>query len=394
MFDKVPRSEKNWEDLATKHGLQNASLHDGFSCSSASGIEDQPFLLLRIIWPRTATLESLNLSFWKKWVDGDNFGQAKTILENQTPGWKSYIRSLGQTQQQLKATGFAGLETFSLVRHHQLASQNFVDNTASFIQKLDFTPVAMRTRAHAALSKPVSQPTTPTPSRNAPKLEDLLEDLDVSPRGDLPPRPETPFPFEPFSPLSGALADQFKAIQDEQIVNTALILYLDALIIHCTRVRGQWSLHRRGFIARNKNYQKTYEARVDGLLQKDVTGEPLAILEVKPFLRYQKGESTKSIKKQEGAQMAAWISQHPPPHLQVMRRQKSRTARMLISQDRHEIYLTFASFDASYVDYMQHRTNQSSLLEMWEYGPFLISEPEHMKTLGVVVLAYVLQVCC
>lgn len=70
--------------------------------------------------------------------------------------------------------------------------------------------------------------------------------------------------------------------------------------------------------------------------------------------------------------------------------------RLLISQDRHEIYLTFAEFDATYVDYISHRKTKTreAFLEMRPYGPFSIGDKTRMKVLGELVLAFALQECC
>lgn len=57
--------------------------------------------------------------------------------------------------------------------------------------------------------------------------------------------------------------------------------------------------------------RKVYEARVDGFLRRHGgNDEIMAIVEVKPCARASPGQTT--IRMQEGAQMAAWISQHPP----------------------------------------------------------------------------------
>ena len=91
----------------------------------------------------------------------------------------------------------------------------------------------------------------------------------------------------PANPWTGSGSEIFQAIEDEQIVNTALWIYLNAIIIHCKHVHGDWSLLRRAFIARNARGDKTYEAKVDGILQtRSNDRKPIAILEVKPFGRY------------------------------------------------------------------------------------------------------------
>ncbi|KAJ5725321.1 uncharacterized protein N7483_006678 [Penicillium malachiteum] len=90
--------------------------------------------------------------------------------------------------------------------------------------------------------------------------------------------------------------------KDEQIVNTALLLFLNALTIHFREITSTWTLHRKAFIAKFK--QAEYEARTDGYLH-DYSGNPKILLEVKPVKRKEKQTF---IQMQEGAQMVAWIA--------------------------------------------------------------------------------------
>jgi hypothetical protein len=63
-----------------------------------------------------------------------------------------------------------------------------------------------------------------------------------------------------------------------------------------------------------------------------------------------------------------------------------------MSQDRHEIYLTFATFDSSYVRYLKEGTKEGEpFLRMYEFGPFDIRKVGHMKKVGEVILALTLQ---
>lgn len=71
--------------------------------------------------------------------------------------------------------------------------------------------------------------------------------------------------------------------------------------------------------------------------------------------------------------------------------------RLLVSQDRHEIYLTFAEFDRSYVDYLAGQDNgknakgSPSLMKMKTYGPYEITRHTHMKVLGEFLLGWTIQ---
>ena len=68
---------------------------------------------------------------------------------------------------------------------------------------------------------------------------------------------------------------------------------------------------------------------------------------------------------------------------------------MLISQDRHEIYLTFATFDDEYARYVRGNAEAKvdTFLQMHQFGPFVISNPDHMRCLAYYVLAITLKKC-
>ena len=106
--------------------------------------------------------------------------------------------------------------------------------------------------------------------------------------------------LEAISPMDPALV---KPASDEQIVNIALISFLNALTIFHEDVRAHWVIARKVFHLSDK-----FEARTDGLLKSDRNEYPLAILEVKSHVRK---SNIKQVQMQESAQMASWIYDHP-----------------------------------------------------------------------------------
>lgn len=88
--------------------------------------------------------------------------------------------------------------------------------------------------------------------------------------------------------------------KDEQIVNTALVVFPNALTIHFS-LSLDWTLHRKSFNAVFEDAE--FQARTDGYLS-DSYGTPSVLLEVKPFRRTKKLDL---IQIQESAQMVAWI---------------------------------------------------------------------------------------
>ena len=106
--------------------------------------------------------------------------------------------------------------------------------------------------------------------------------------------------LEAISPTDPALV---KAAGDEQIVNIALISFLQALTACHEDVRAYWAIDRKVF-----HFSDKFEARTDGLLRSGRNEYPLAILEVKPYVRK---SNIKQVQMQESAQMASWIYDHP-----------------------------------------------------------------------------------
>lgn len=86
---------------------------------------------------------------------------------------------------------------------------------------------------------------------------------------------------------------------------------------------------------------------------------------------------------------------------------KFLNSRLLVSQDRENIYLTFAEFNSSYVHYIRETTpgpnvstprgkkpsTGSNFLKMNEYGPFNIGKDNHMDSLGHILLAFTIRAC-
>ncbi|KAK1146285.1 hypothetical protein N8T08_003072 [Aspergillus melleus] len=186
------------------------------------------------------------------------------------------------------------------------------------------------------------------------------------------------------SELLGQLCTRTK---DEEIVTSALFSLLCGLIVH-TGIPNRWTVHRKPFKAQF-NYA-SFEARVDGYLEdKSLAQKVRALVEVQPVLRQ---KQILKIGMQEAAQMVAWILSEleldkdgclnlPGRHLHV-------------SQDRSEIYITFAEYDDEYINYLRDDSNPDSnlhFLTMHQYGPWGTSNLEDMRDLGKFLLAICLR---
>ncbi|OAA63884.1 hypothetical protein ISF_04593 [Cordyceps fumosorosea ARSEF 2679] len=132
------------------------------------------------------------------------------------------------------------------------------------------------------------------------------------------------------------------AVKDEQIVNTALIILLNLLTLAFEEAQGEWSLYQQPFCMRDRNAEKVFEARVDGIYT--VEDKVVSIVEVKP---YDRSDSDDRIYR-----------------------------RLLLSQDKDQVFCTVASFSPAYVRYICDRMGDEQLqkdegfLSMDQEGPF------------------------
>ncbi|KAE8155000.1 hypothetical protein BDV25DRAFT_146823 [Aspergillus avenaceus] len=173
--------------------------------------------------------------------------------------------------------------------------------------------------------------------------------------------------------------------KDEQIVNTALVDFLNALTMHFPQA-NDWTLHRKSFKAAFQH--ASFEARTDGYLEDDGSSDRVrALIEVKPMLREKKRNP---ICMQEAAQMVAWIKSDPDPRgvLNLPGR------RLHVSQDRHQIFITFAEYDSSYIQYLNNTLPPDSprpFLKMHEFGPWNTMVKNDMENIGSILLAIALR---
>ncbi|EEQ89882.2 uncharacterized protein BDCG_05002 [Blastomyces dermatitidis ER-3] len=114
-------------------------------------------------------------------------------------------------------------------------------------------------------------------------LEQELRRLDIQREQETTPEPPIDR-MSPTSPISSELANGlYPPVIDEQIVNTALIIFLNAISIECYGMEAEWPLHRKSF-----KFGQHFEAETDGHLSIfDKKGSlSRAIVEVKPTPNY------------------------------------------------------------------------------------------------------------
>ncbi|KAL2821899.1 hypothetical protein BJX63DRAFT_377390 [Aspergillus granulosus] len=387
----LPVSESNWKDAETKMRLNGTTVHAG-SFASASKIKFKQFLLFRALWVRKKDREtwSKTLPGLIKWTK-----KAETMLKSYK-SWQSYLRYF------LKG----GMEegNFRVARYWQLEvakvkSETDTEHGTSLTP--GHLPIAYRTRLGGAMKRLNLNQGTPSKSTNIPVYtspsdkdsnggddgeddedsdgdqdddvfigqddDSIVESLESSLESV---EKLTPGPVE----LLGVM---YPPTKDEQIVNCALIDFLNALTVQFNKA-GKWTIHRRALKA---TFEKsTFEARVDGYLENNNKAEVL--VEVKPGSRIAKESA---IRIQETAQMVAFIvsdkdEKHPF---------KGRKKRLHLSQDRHEIYLTVAEYDYEYVRYLKdkdYKPTSKSFMRMQQFGPWDTLIRKDMEKLGPILL--------
>ncbi|KAL4786895.1 hypothetical protein BJX76DRAFT_320055 [Aspergillus varians] len=358
---KLPQRVSDWQSAVIAKGLAGDTIH-GAKLASASQFEYEQFLLLRVLWVSHENRDLQKLLPWfGRWTT-----EADRLLK-EYKSWDAYCR--GFTAGDLEEGSFA------VARYYQLE----VGNTAKEADPTTYlTPIAHRTRARF-LQETFDNMHLQTPSKSTgvSKLIDI-EDMGSEDMILGTPIAETPSPFRPISPAPKELERiLYPPSQDEQIVNCALIVFLNALTIHF-KIASNWTLHRKAFTAVFDG--ASFEARTDGYLNHH--GKAKVIVEVKPAKRSSKREL---IQMQESAQMVAWIKSED----EELNNDNIKKTRLHVSQDRHEIFLTVAEYDGDYVKYLNdkhHHSDAPSFMTMHCFGPWDTREPGHMRMLGPILL--------
>ncbi|KAK2812588.1 hypothetical protein FQN50_001232 [Emmonsiellopsis sp. PD_5] len=275
-LDKLPSTVKEWEAAMAKMSLTGQTIH-GAELTSASKFEYKHFLLLRALWvtpPRkdlSKTLPGIN-----EWIS-----KADTMLEGYK-SWNTYCQ--GFTLPNIKEGNFA------VARHYQLEVTKTEDRTN--LQSFE-TPIAHRTRARTGLAEKFTDMHLETRSKSnnisQTRNDDFgFDDLLTTPEKTIfetpTPKaltPTTPSPFQEKSPIPKELENViYPPTKDEQIMNCALVIFLNALMIPFA-LTNNWTLHRKSFKVEFK--EAGYEARTDGYLD-NCQGNARVIIEVKPVL--------------------------------------------------------------------------------------------------------------
>lgn len=297
-----PDTAGRWKELAELEKVANTTIHD-INLVSASKFKKEQYLMLRVLWEVHNPIDINPAKFQlKEWVL-----KAAQQLENYTC-WKDYCTSFSGSKHPLRGT--FGLPRFYQKQVDQVPKDAEIEcNVATGPP----TPVSRRTRSQTgnlakriqnlSLETPSKPPRTPRTSPSG--LDDSDDDDDdddeqVSSEG----KDRMSTGQRSYVP-DGSIDLNFPKTKDEQIVNTALIDFLNALtLFRAFPVR--WSLYRKPFVA--EFAKASVQARTDGILEEVVTEKIHALVEVKPAVR---DGNLYKIAMQEAAQMVAWIKNDP-----------------------------------------------------------------------------------
>ncbi|PYH99198.1 hypothetical protein BO71DRAFT_446675 [Aspergillus ellipticus CBS 707.79] len=357
----LPSDEDKWNVWTAQYNVSGLTIHDA-TLTSASTISEKQYLLLQVLWisgtGRDLSPKQFELENWTQEVD-------KLLATSQS--WNNYRKSF------LSGPILEG--TFALAKMYQ--SQAAASRDENFKSNVAFSPIANRTRSKmGSLEEKLREAQLETPTKSMGNISDLFY------VGNTPDTEESPFQSPGPAEISHLMYPQTK---DEQIVNTALVDFLNALSIHFPRA-SRWTLHRKSFKAEFQH--ASFEARTDGYLEDgEFSGRVRALIEVKPMLR---GRKQNPIRMQEAAQMAAWIKSDPDPTgvLNLPGR------RLHVSQDRHQMFITFAEYDGNYIQYLNNTLPPNSprpFLRMHEFGPWNTMNRNDMESIGSILLAIALR---
>ncbi|KAJ5667886.1 uncharacterized protein N7477_006456, partial [Penicillium maclennaniae] len=191
----------------------------------------------------------------------------------------------------------------------------------------------------------------------------------------------------------------FQKVKDEQIVHEGVMSLLRALTITIVDVRCRWTSHPNPFSSVElgpEGRSKKLTALTDGYLE-GISGPKriYALVEAKAAIRHRIARP--EVLWQEAAEIIAWIMTDPlgsyPECLKDMipddKDAGRGSCRMLISQDHKEIFMTIASYSATYTQYLQGTKGQhADFLTLYEYGPWRIQSRTHMEHFARLVVGF------
>ncbi|KAI1388545.1 uncharacterized protein F4822DRAFT_429163 [Hypoxylon trugodes] len=385
----IPQTVVKWERDAKKNKIPNpytASIHDpDLTLLSGSKGGNEQFFLCRTIWePRMLGLPDC---IPKKYLL-----EAKKILSDpvRSRQWLAFLERINEDPYKpLTISASQELGKLALVLQAlQYASQ--ITGTATIDgSKIDFSPIANRTRSQRRQSNP-PRPETPTHSTST--QADPARPLD-SDDSDVEMDDFSSFMASPVvqhSPVAGELAKlEGPARSEQEMVITSTILQR-AVCMGAGASQVEITADQEAFRARSGN-QPLYTARVDGVMRNAAIKFIALWTETKRSHRYCEPDAA-AIKGQETFQLFAKVSGQPDEYLQKLKEDGTNETECWLAMNIHEFFFQRASFPPGWVAYTQGvKGDKFAIAKVKETGPFIWHDRESMSDLGILILALALQ---
>ncbi|CAG7941687.1 unnamed protein product [Penicillium nalgiovense] len=365
----IPRYPNEWERRAVKNKVRYTPLSQLDKVDSASKMGEAQFLRMRTLWPKA-----------KKATDFPKPDSAMSDRVSEVvdhfPEFDAYLNSIDEGKQTFNDRTMG---VFQLV----MQSQRQVSADPN-VPRLESDSYVIRRSARIQ-----NQP-RPSPEETSAMSSTGMSSIGMTSIGGISAAADSDLPYA--------------RTKDEQLVNDALLLFLRALTVHLPDMRCEWSSIRSPFMTASfGDHEMT--ARIDGCLVGIEDSGIFAIAEVKPRVRNR--VKWPELLWQETAEMVSWILHDDEEAWETPDHQ-----RLLVSQDNHKIWLTLATYDARYVQYLKDerpptQSSRSTLrsgsqrplsqgplhfLRMQEYGPWNIGKASDIRHLARIFVGWAFKV--
>jgi len=310
-YSICPTEEKEWKAATAARSI--GSIHGLTKTSSASSLEVDQFLALKVIWKMEDDINVLRRQSWATRIGTtpEKISTAREKLKKEG-AWKAYLDAL--TKHLPPNASFPHqLGRFAMVLQNQSIVTRLTDAKHDK-EKVVGSPITTRSGLQLGVDSIAVQ--------WGPGVVGIGSEASHPQREhSSPPRPESrPRSKEGSESSKGkseaTIISEFDytmskaeraAMADEQVVNTAAISFLQSLFVHKEARNAYWSPLRKGF----RFGQTDFKAYTDGHLQIMGDSRSAALLEVKARRRPKPDDDNFKIEWQESAQMALWIRDEP-----------------------------------------------------------------------------------
>ncbi|KAJ0420986.1 hypothetical protein BJY00DRAFT_312651 [Aspergillus carlsbadensis] len=170
---------------------------------------------------------------------------------------------------------------------------------------------------------------------------------------------------------------------DEQSVNTAMILLLKELSVLVRPRKVDWTIDRVRF--KPQFAQTDFTTCTDGAMILCHDNSIIAIVKAKRGLRV---KNQRDIRMQEAAKLVGWLLDKRAAAFPGLKGHA-----LIISQDRHQLFLTFVPIKDDYIEYLTNpRAPMTSAphIALQPYGPFNTFLEEHMREFAALIVSLTL----